>query len=337
MYMIYQCSSCGASMVYNFTKMVLECPNCGTEGNPDIRRDYGKSNCPNCGAELTRGSLDIAWKCGYCGTYYVDTDEAEGEKAPAHMIPTTLTKKEAFALLQEEYKNYLCLIPEIFSDKRLDEVMTEYVPYWVYNFDLVASYDGTAKETSRVANDTVIKTVRIQSSQRLTFGNIPADASDRMPDEIMDAVEPFAFDKALNFDPQYLAGSRAQIYAHPSDYYAKRAYEKMETYAREYFAEQVVREFSRTPLSAPDVAADAHLETTGMSSEFWLLPVYVYKYTTIGGRELTYYINGQTKEIYGTVPISRWRLLAGCLSASAFFMGLAAIVTLIVLFMGGAV
>ncbi len=335
--MIYQCSSCGASMVYNFSKMVLECPNCASEGNPHIRKDYGNTNCPNCGAELTKGPNDIAWKCEYCGTYYVDTDEAKGEKAPAHMIPTTLTKKEAFALLQEKYSNYLCLIPEVFSDKRLDEIMTEYVPYWVYRFDLAASYEGTAKESTRVANDTYIKTVRIQASQRFTFGNIPADASERMPDDIMDEVEPFEFDKALDFQSEYLAGSRAQIYAHPSDYYKQRAYEKMEGYALDYFAEQVKDTFPRTPLSSDRVAADTRLEVLGSSSEFWLLPVYVYKYTTIGGRELTYYVNGQTKEIYGTVPISKGRLLAGCVSAGAFFMGVAAIVTMLVLFMGGAV
>ncbi len=334
--MFYRCSSCGSNMVYNFNKKTLECLNCGNMGAPELLPAAADGNCRNCGAPLEPGPYDIAGKCPFCGTYHVYEEKAVGEHAPVRIIPTTLTRIEAFRLLQKEFNGYICLVPEIFSEKRLNEVQTEYVPYWVFDYTVRMGYTGQLRESIHRGDDTIVKTRQVNFSFEAVMNNVPKDASDRMPDDIMDEVEPFHFSTALDFRPEYLSGARAEYYNHPSAEYEKDAYAKMREKAVTLFCDKLLAAYPHSDLREADIRDGVRLEVIEKHCEFDLLPVYVYEYTMESGKKFTYYINGQTKEIYGSVPVSRLRMALGCAAAAAAFLGAAGIVNLILIILGGA-
>ena len=327
-------------MVYNFVDDNLECPNCGSKGNPDIHAD-DKNNieiCPICGGELGLGKYGSARKCGYCDSYMVCSQRTTGQYTPAAIIPSTMTKKDMFRLLTEKFSKYMCLIPEIFSETRLKEVIIEYVPYWVYAFGIRASFHGDIKTRTELGNRTRIDTYRVDKTVDLKMGTVPVDASDRMPDSIMDDLEPFDFKKAIPFKNEYLSGSNSEIYNHDSSDYKEEASIKASSKTYEYIEDDISKSFSNMDfISSQSIRDNTSLNITTLQSDYLLLPVYRYSYTLHSGKVLDYYVNGQTHEVYGKVPISGRKLATACAATVTAFLGAAAIITTILVIVGGAV
>ena len=65
---------------------------------------------------------------------------------------------------------------------RLKEVIIEYVPYWVYNFNIKAAYAGVIKESVTTGNTTVTDTYSVTEAWDLGMEESPVDASEKMPD-----------------------------------------------------------------------------------------------------------------------------------------------------------
>ena len=338
--MVFKCGSCGSCMIYDFEKDDLVCPNCDSVGNPQIEYDNKDDFdiCPICGGQLNLGQYGSARKCNYCDSYVVSDTRLGGDLKPSAIIPTTITKKEVFDLLTEKFSRYICLIPEVFSVNRLKEVIIEYVPYWVYNFNIKAAYAGVIKESVTTGNTTVTDTYSVTEAWDLGMEEIPVDASEKMPDMVMDELEPFNFSKKLEFKPEYLSGSESEITNHESDHYKEEACYK----AADFAYEHMYRELSLTyphavNLSRNTVKNDTSLDIRTVSTDCYLLPVYRYSYTFKNGNIYDYYVNGQTKEIYGAAPISEKRLWTAIAATVTAFAGAAALISTILMLIGGAV
>ena len=337
--MVFKCNSCGSCMVYDFTKKDLVCPNCESVGNPQIEHDNrdDENLCPICGGSLNLGKYGTSVKCGYCDSYVVSDSRLSGDKAPMKLVPTTITKKEMFELLTGKFSGYLCIIPEVFSVSRLKEVIIEYVPYWVYRFDVKMNFFGDVKESLTTGSTTVRDTYNVSESWELSMRNVPVDASDRMPDRIMDDLEPFILGNALDFKPEYLSGSESELFNHESDYYKEQASYKVSDMAYQMMTEKLQMRYKNADnLSRGMIRDHTDLGITTVASEFYMLPVYKYTYTFKDGKQLDYYVNGQTKEICGRAPISKSRLITAAAATLTAFMGAAAIITTIIMLIGGA-
>ncbi len=337
--MVYKCNSCGSCMIYDFTKDTLVCPNCESEGDPQIEYD-NKENidiCPICGGQLNLGKYGSARKCGYCDSYIV-SDTRVGENMPAAIIPTTITKKQVFKILTEKFSKYICIIPEIFSESRLKEVIIEYVPYWVYLFNVKATYSGIIETVVTSGNTTITDKYKVTESWNLDLGNIPVDACEKMPDEIMDDLEPFDFNKKLDFKTEYLSGSESEIFNHESDHYKEEAGYKAADSAYEYIYDRLSERYpNAVNLTKRSICNNTDIALFTKKAEYYLLPVYRYSYTFKNGKVLDYYVNGQSEEIYGTAPISEKRLWIAIGATVTAFAGLAAVISTILMLIGGAV
>ena len=327
-------------MTYDFKGDTLKCPNCGNTDNPDIEYD-NKENfdlCPICGGQLNLGKYGSAVKCGYCDSYVVSDTRLGGDNTPYRIIPTTITKKEMFELLTKKFGKYLCIIPEIFSQSRLKEVIIEYVPYWVYRFGVRAVYNGVVKESVTTGNTTVTDTYNVSETWDLDMGNVPVDASDRMPDEILDALEPFDFKKGLDFKPEYLSGSNSELFNHDSDFYKEEASYKVCDCVYEFIDDRIHEKFPHAVnITDKKLRDETIINMRTLDRDYYLLPVYRYSYTFEDGKVLDYYVNGQTKEIYGTAPISKKRLWGAIAAIVTAFAGGAALITTFLMLIGGAV
>lgn len=337
--MVFKCTSCGSCMVYNFEKKTLECPSCGSINTPELHAD-NKDNpdvCPICGGALELGKYGSAKKCGYCDSYVVSDARTSGQYQPQYIIPSTMTKKTMFQLLDSKFAKYMCIIPEIFSENRLKEVIIEYVPYWVYTFGLRATYTDEIKTSKEVGDRTRIDSYHIEKVIDVKMGDVPVDASDRMPDGVMDELEPFDFTAQTEFRQEYLSGSNSEIYNHESDAYREEAALKASAKTYEYVMDKVREEYEdSTDVNLGSVSSHTALDVTTLQNDYYLLPVYRYSYKFKSGRTLDYYVNGQTKEICGDVPISRRRLATACAAVLTAFAGAAALVVTFMMIIGGA-
>ncbi len=338
--MVFKCNSCGSCMVYDFEKDTLKCPNCDSEGNPQVEYDNKDDIdiCPICGGQLNLGKYGSARKCSYCDSYIVSDTRLGGDNRPDAIIPTTITKKQVFKLLTEKFSKYLCIIPEIFSESRLKEVIIEYVPYWIYNFDIKASFSGSVKTSVTTGNTTVIDTYSVREDWDLEMGNVPVDASEKMPDSIMDELEPFNFNGALDFKPEYLSGSESEIFNHPSSHYKEEAAFKAAAFAYDHMYARLMERYpDANNLSRSFISRSTSLNMVTGKTAYYLLPVYRYSYTFKSGKILDYYVNGQTEEIFGSAPISTKRLWIAIAATVTAFAGLASVITTILMLIGGAI
>ena len=248
-----------------------------------------------------------------------------------------MTKAEMFTLLTEKFDKYMCLIPEIFSPSRLKEVIIEYVPYWVYEFGVRTEFNGNVRESVTTGNTTVIDTYSVHEVWDLRFGNVPVDASEQMPDEVMDELEPFDLRKALDFQPEYLSGSNSEVFNFESAHYKEEAAYKVCDHIYDFVEDELRKSFKHAiNINAKMIKDCTALNITTLKSEYYLLPVYKYSYVFKSGRTLDYYVNGQTREVYGVAPLSFKKLWIAIAATMTAVGGVIAVIASILILIGGA-
>ena len=72
----------------------------------------------------------------------------------------------------------------------------------------------------------------VARSMEVQYQNIPADASVRLPDAVMDLMEPYQYGGLVDFKPEYMSGFQGEKYNMNWDMVESRARTKMEGSAR---------------------------------------------------------------------------------------------------------
>ena len=174
-------------------------------------------NCPSCGAELICDATTAATSCPYCGNPSIVPGQLSNMLKPDFVIPFKLSKEDAVAALKKYY-NGKKLLPRAFSNKNhIQEVKGVYVPFWLIDGTAEADmqFQGT-RVTSMPQGDYMVTTTdyyRIRRSGTVKFEKIPVDASSKMPDAHMDAIEPFDYSELKPFSNAYLPGRRSRATA----------------------------------------------------------------------------------------------------------------------------
>ena len=109
------------------------------------------------------------------------------------------------------------LVPKPFRDEnRIEEIRGVYVPFWIFDADASASASYKATKVrfwsdSRY-NYTETRHFKVLRSGDISFRAIPVDGSSKMPNEVMESIEPFDLSEAVDFKTAYLAGYLADMY-----------------------------------------------------------------------------------------------------------------------------
>lgn len=80
---------------------------------------------------------------------------------------------------------------------------------------------------------------------------------------------------------------------------------------------------------------DYQRNITATARGTYLLPVYQYSYRMRNGRVLAYYLNAQTQEVFGQVPIDRGRVALASVSLAFMAASIVALVLAVLLMIGG--
>lgn len=87
-------------------------------------------------------------------------------------------------------------------------------------------------------------------SGTIGFDHVPVDGSTKMPDELMESIEPYDFSEAVDFQTAYLAGYLADKYDVSAEDSVERANERVKNSTAEAFRDTCEGYSTLTPESS---------------------------------------------------------------------------------------
>lgn len=267
--------------------------------------------CQSCGGEIVAEATTGAMSCPFCGNHVTVRGKFEQDAKPDYVIPFKKNKQEAKAAYRKhlERKPFL---PKVFSkENHIDEIRGLYVPFWIFDTQAEGdiSYEGEKIRKWRIGDIeyTEHELYQIQRSGRIEFRHIPADASRKMEDTLMESIEPYEFSEAVPFELAYLAGYVADRYDVERKECEKRAKERVKA--------SVEREFAATVEGYLAVSCiDSWLDVSKGRYWYTLYPVWMLN-TTWKGKQYTFAMNGQTGKFVGDLPMDKkafWMFVLPC-------------------------
>ncbi|MBO4339061.1 MAG: IBR domain-containing protein [Clostridia bacterium] len=268
--------------------------------------------CKSCGGEIVGDENTAATKCPYCDNPVVLSGRLSGVLKPNYVIPFKLDKNQAKQSLKD-YVNKKKFVPNLFrSENHLDEIRGIYVPFWLFDSDVDAqvSFDATKVSSWSDSKYNYTKTDHFDVFRKgsMSFENIPVDGASKMPDDLMESIEPFDFSEAVDFQTAYLAGFLADKYDVDKEASIPRANERIKVSAEDTLRSTVSGYSSVT-------AKSSSVQLIKGSSKYALYPVWILN-TTYKGNKYLFAMNGQTGKFIGNLPVSNAKL--GALFAGLF-------------------
>jgi DNA-directed RNA polymerase subunit RPC12/RpoP len=345
----HKCPSCGGSLQFDIGSQKVKCPYCGcefdvsdlskNEGDLSISADnielasdagsewdqkemYGMSEyqCQSCGGDIYSDENTSATMCPYCGNAVMLKGRLSGVLKPDKVLPFQKDKEQALKSLEEHCGGKRFVPKKFLDNNKLEEIKGLYVPFWVYDADLEAdvTYEGVNVRTwtSGKTEYTERKYYRVRRAGNIAFDHVPADGSSKMPDDLMESLEPFDYDKAATFTTGYLSGYVADKYDLDQDAVRPRVKARMAQGAADAFGSTV--KYDEVRVKSSDIKA------TSSHAEYVLYPVWLMN-TDWDGRKFTFAMNGQTGKTVGNLPVDKAKLVSVALG---IFLGIAILLSL---------
>lgn len=322
----YKCPNCGGMIHFDSHSQNLVCPSCGTEfpisslaafnekiPQEDISwsssqerfaeqesQNYSVYICKSCGGEIVQEDVDITSRCPFCGNEVVNSGKVSGNLKPNLVIPFKFDKKDAIQhYLKHAQKKY---VPHAFLQKdHLQEIRGIYVPFWLFDAktDSQNRFLASTSRSWREGDYRVIETSHylLLRDGKLDFEKVPADSSTKMDDILMEAIEPYDYSFAVDFQTAYLAGFLANRYDVSAEEVEKRACERMRSSVLESFANTCIGYETVLP-------EDNSIHVQGGRKYYALLPIWLLV-TRYHNRLYTFAMNGQTGKVVGDFPVDK--------------------------------
>ena len=334
----FKCPSCASNIFYQPEVKGMLCRNCGNIYNPSTlekmgslgyskERDYTGDNdiseddrkrheiiCDSCGATMIADEHMMSTMCPFCGSPTLITGRMTREFKPDYIIPFKIDKKTAEDNMYQWLKTRK-MTPRGFKTKsHLTKMIPLYVPFWLLDCAVNSDLYGVGKihRSDGTENHSVMATAKYYVK------GVPFDASLKIANKLMEAIEPFDYSEMVKFDNKYLQGFYADKYdqspAELMDRFLKRmdriSLDTTDTIAAKY------DEYEPNPTKTFSWMSELEIK-------YCLLPVW-FMTVESGGSTYQFAVNGQTGEASGQVPTteavdkldalvrftnSKWRLI----------------------------
>ncbi|MCG7575218.1 primosomal protein N' (replication factor Y) - superfamily II helicase [Phaeobacter sp. CNT1-3] len=339
----FPCDLCGADFRYDPTKGQLICDHCGNEGevrqkNPwaggirelDFERalqnllpsqemeETRVSQCPSCGAQVELDEATHAAECPFCATPVVTDTGQHRHIKPRGVLPFALEERDAHQAMND-WLGRLWFAPNGLQEyarkgRKMDGI---YVPYWTFDAQTDSRYRGQRGtvyyETRSVMRDGEMQQERVQKirwrnvSGRVArfFDDVLVLASRSLPKRYTDALQPWDLSALEPYQPEYLAGFRAEAYTVELTEGFKEARAHMD---------RVIERDVRFDIGGDrQRISDVDTDVSEVTFKHVLLPVWVaaYKYR---GNSYRFVVNGRTGRVQGERPWSMWKIALATLA-----------------------
>ena len=342
----HKCPSCGASLQFDVSSQMVKCPYCDCEFSVeammanegdltvdavDLANDAGMDwseaelygmteyQCQSCGGAIYSDETTSATLCPYCGNAVILKGRLSGTLKPDKVIPFQKSKEQALEGLNKYFGGKRFVNKNFLQSYKIDEVKGLYVPFWVYDAELDGhvEYQGVNEKTWTVGDTeyTERKYYRVIREGDIAFDHVPADGSSKMPDDLMESIEPFDYDKAVDFTTGYLTGFVADKYDVDQDAVRPRIRKRMEEGTADQF---------RTTVHYDEVYTQGTTISAKKSEvNYVLYPVWMFS-TQWQDKILSFAMNGQTGKMVGNLPADMLKLVSATLG---IFIGLGLLFT----------
>jgi len=328
----YKCPCCDATLDFSASQGKMTCEYCDSELDIATVKDYNEARnqseeaktepeipsysdmpeseekwadddmnvyvCPFCAAEIVTDDTTTSSKCPYCENNMVYSDKMSGSFKPDVVIPFKVTKEQAEAALRKFYEGKFFLPKSFKSENRIKEIKGVYVPFWIYDCDVDASFSYDATKTHTWSDSRYIYTKTdhylVERRAKLHFDKIPADGSSKADDAYMEAIEPYNYKDLIPFDKAYLSGFLSDKYDIDSADLKPRIRERTGASA-ETFVRNTVSGYSSVHQKTEN------LNYANTSVKYGLFPVWMLN-TSYKGTMYRFAMNGQTGKMVGNMP-----------------------------------
>ena len=345
----YKCPCCGAPLVFSGNE--LRCDSCdntfpvetmqqmsegmaeaGGESKYDWENYQPRSyedtseinlanyNCPSCGAQITGDDTLGSTVCPYCGQSTIVKGQFEGTLRPDYIIPFKVDKKAAMTAFEADFKNAPFLPDEFKNKKKIEEMAGVYVPFWMFDCDCDAAITYNAERVTRWSdsnyNYTKTDYFKLFRAGSVGFANIPVDGSKKADDAYMEAVEPYNYEDAVDFNGAYLSGYLADKYDVSAEESIERANERVKNSTIAAFNDT-------TGMFQAVIPEQSRVSFSNGKIRYSLLPVWMLNIKYLD-KMYQFAINGQTGKVVGNYPVDEgkkkkffWKVAGICYAAAA--------------------
>ncbi|MBV1897627.1 MAG: TFIIB-type zinc finger domain-containing protein [Rhodobacteraceae bacterium] len=329
----YPCEQCGSDYRFAPGKGALICDHCGHRedisagpwGHATLKElDFDAAvasklpeteieelrvlTCPNCAAEIEFDPDSHAAECPFCATPVVTDTGTHRYIKPRGVLPFAMDERTAHAAMSD-WLGKLWFAPDGLQEyaRKGRKMQGIYAPYWTYDADTKSSYrgeHGTVYYVSRtVTRNGKTSTERVQkirwrpASGRVArfFDDILVLASRSLPKKYTDGLSPWDLSALEPYQPQYLAGLRAEGYTVELD----EGYSE----ARQHMASVIERDVRFDIGGDRQRIHNIDTDISDVTFKHILLPVWLaaYKYR---GTTYRFVVNGQSGRVQGERPWS---------------------------------
>lgn len=269
--------------------------------------------CSNCGATTSLNPNVVSDCCPFCNTaLIIDKSHTNRIVKPQYLLPFAIESNKAF----EEFRKWIKSLWFAPNDlvryaENAAKLAGMYIPYWTYDTNTTTRYSGqrgdnyweTEYYTTTRDGRTVTESRRVQKTRWSnvsgtvynSFNDVLVIASDSLPTEYAEKLEPWDLAQLAVYRDEYLAGFRTEIY--------KTDVEKGLLHAK-YLMQPAINNTINH-----DIGGD-HQRISSSSSDYHditfkhiLLPIWISAYS-YNNKVFNFMINGRTGEVQGQRPYS---------------------------------
>ncbi len=333
----FPCAQCGAQLGWDATKRAMSCPFCGfsqqlptqpgnvreipvAEGYRLSQKGLGTPveaiTCQDCGATVNVAPGERTAKCAFCGSDKVLAKEADANAIrPESLVPFQIDKAASGKLFSEWLGGLWFRPNDLKRMAKVHEIYGVYVPFWTFDAHIDSQWSAeagyfyyeTEEYTAYENGESVTRTRQVQrvrwepayGRRQDFYDDVLVCASKGLPGDLVDKFSTFNTKLLTPYNPQFLAGWKAEAYAIDLGGAHQQGRTKMVQ--------------SQDQRCSRDVPGDTqrNLSTThtfsGETFKHVLLPVWIaaYRYQD---KPYRFLVNGQTGEVVGQAPYSFWKI-----------------------------
>lgn len=333
----FPCDQCGADYRFDPDAGALTCSHCGhseqiaarpwtggalreldfdaalAEALPAAEMEVTRvSACPNCAAQVAFDPQAHAAECPFCATPVVADTGASRHIKPKAVLPFAVEERAARKAMTD-WLGRLWFAPNGLKQyaRKGRRMQGIYVPYWTFDAQTRSRYTG---QRGTVYYVTKTRTVNGKSESRQVakvrwspvsgrvarfFDDVLVLASRSLPKRYTEALEPWDLSALEPYQPQYLAGFRAEAYTVELQEGRQEAQAKMD---------RVIERDVRFDIGGDrQRISSINTDVSEVTFKHILLPVWLaaYKYR---GKTYRFVVNGQSGRVQGERPWSAWKI-----------------------------
>ena len=327
-----KCPNCTAQLAYNVNDLHVKCDYCGCSFNPEelkasinvaeekIEKQVVEElveeieavsyNCDNCGATLLVFDDTAVTFCNYCGSSNMIKSNLIKQTKPDYIIPFEIDKEKCIELYKKKIKKSFFAPRHMLDDVVVNNFRGIYMPYEIYNFVPNRKLSCTGRKYYKTfMNYEYYHIYGITGDVDGYINGLSYDCVSRFHDKYSEAIGPFDFSKAKEFNPAYISG----FYADSIDI-SKNLYEDE--------ASETANKIAKNLLSKDDRfikhgCNDPFVNMISSERKVAMYPVYFLGMRDKDNKNIYYaVVNGQTGKVAIDIPIDYKRYIFASLILS---------------------